>query len=40
MITLKDAIKEFPKNQERIIRCSIPQNFNELSYTDKVLSIG
>lgn len=35
MITLKEAILEFPANAEKVIDSGIPDNFNQLSYLDK-----
>jgi len=40
MITLKEAIKEFPSNSEHIVVDEIGDNFKELSYYDKVRKVG
>ena len=40
MITLKEAIKEFPSNSEIVISDEIGNNFKELSYCDKFLKVG
>lgn len=40
MITLKEAIKEFPSNSEIVISDGIGDNFKELSYYNKTQKIG
>jgi len=40
MCTLKEAIKKFPSSKQIIISNNLPNNFNELSYVDKVGLVG
>ena len=40
MITLKEAIKEFPSNSEVVITDEIGDNFKELSYYNKIRKVG